>query len=82
LRDEHGFTGGITIVRDYVGNKLRSREVFGTLSHKPGHAGRFRRGGRIIDGKLVRVPSFLHGSAASDAPFLQAYPPRWRRGLW
>ena len=29
LRDEHGFTGGITIVRDYVaGAKLRSREVF------------------------------------------------------
>jgi hypothetical protein len=37
LRDEHGFTGGITIVRDYVaGAKLRSREVFIPLSHKPG----------------------------------------------
>lgn len=39
LRDEHGFTGGITIVRDYVaGAKLRSREVFIPLSHRPGHA--------------------------------------------
>jgi hypothetical protein len=37
LRDEHGFTGGITIVRDYVaGAKLRSREVFIPLSPGPG----------------------------------------------
>ena len=34
LRDEHGFTGGITIVRDYLaGAKLHSREVFIPLSH-------------------------------------------------
>ena len=34
-----GFTGGITIVRDYVATaKLRSCEVFIPLSHKSGHA--------------------------------------------
>jgi hypothetical protein len=39
LRDEHGFTGGITIAREYVaGAKLCSREVFIPLSHRPGHA--------------------------------------------
>ena len=39
LRDEHGFTGGITIVTDYVRErKRRTREVFVPLSHAPGHA--------------------------------------------
>ena len=39
MRDEHGFTGGITIVRDYVAKaRLRNREVFIPLSHRPGHA--------------------------------------------
>jgi hypothetical protein len=37
LRDEHGFTGGITIVTDYVREKKRrTREVFVPLSHPPG----------------------------------------------
>ncbi len=39
LRDEHGFTGGITIVTDYVREKKRrTREVFVPLAHAPGHA--------------------------------------------
>jgi transposase len=39
LREEHGFTGGITIVTDYVREKKRrSREVFVPSSHAPGHA--------------------------------------------
>jgi transposase len=39
LRDEHGFTGGITIVTDYVREKMRrSREVFVPLAHPPGQA--------------------------------------------
>ena len=39
LRDEHGFTGGITIVKDYVaGVQQRSREMFVPLVHPPGHA--------------------------------------------
>jgi transposase len=60
LRDEHGFTGGITIVRDYVaGAKLRSREVFIPLSHKPGHAQvDFGEADGFIDGKLVRFHYF------------------------
>src|SRR3546814_13245370 len=39
LRDEHGFEGGYTIVKDYVRERrLRSREVFATLAHDPCHA--------------------------------------------
>ena len=38
LRDEHGYSGGITIVRDYVrGRRLQHREVFVPLQHDPGH---------------------------------------------
>ena len=76
LRDEHGFTGGITIVRDYVaGTKLRSREVFVPLSHKPGHARvDFSEADGIIDGKLTRFHYFCMDLPNSDAPFVKAYP--------
>jgi transposase len=39
LRDEQGFTGSYTIVREYVAAALlRRREIFVPLSHRPGHA--------------------------------------------
>ena len=39
LRDEHGYTGGLTIVHEYVrGKKRRLQEVFVPLTHRPGHA--------------------------------------------
>src|SRR6476620_7842163 len=39
LRDEHGFTGCITIVKDYVaGWRQRAQEMFVPLIHPPGHA--------------------------------------------
>jgi hypothetical protein len=39
LRDEQGFTRGYTIVRQYVAAaRLRAREMFVPLSHRPGHA--------------------------------------------
>ena len=39
LRDEHGFTGGYTIVKDYVReHHHRRREMFVPLTHPPGHA--------------------------------------------
>ena len=38
LRDEYGFTGGITIVKDYVaGWRQRTQEMFVPLVHPPGH---------------------------------------------
>jgi transposase len=39
LRDEHGFTGGYTIVKDFIReHRRRSREMFVPLHHPPGHA--------------------------------------------
>ena len=38
LRDEHGFTGGYTIVKDYVReHHRRRREMYVPLVHPPGH---------------------------------------------
>src|SRR5258705_10737795 len=37
LKEEHGVTGGYTIVKDYVrGEQLRRREMFIPLTHAPG----------------------------------------------
>jgi transposase len=39
LRDEHGFAGGYTVVKDYVRvSRVRGRETFVPLAHPPGHA--------------------------------------------
>jgi transposase len=39
LKEEHGFTGGYTIVKDYVRSaELHSREMFLPLTHAPGEA--------------------------------------------
>ena len=38
LRDEYGFAGGITIVKDYIfAARQRQREMYVPLSHSPGH---------------------------------------------
>jgi len=39
LRDEHGFAGGYTVVKDHVRiERARGRETFVPLAHPPGHA--------------------------------------------
>ena len=39
LKEEHGFAGAYTIVKDYVRSaELRSREMFVPLTHAPGEA--------------------------------------------
>ncbi len=39
LRDEHGFSGGYTIVKDYVrAHRQTTCEAFVPLHHPPGHA--------------------------------------------
>ena len=39
LRDECGFTGGYTIIKDYMRERdQRRQEVFVPLAHSPGHA--------------------------------------------
>ncbi len=50
LRDEHGYGGGLTIVKDHVHERrLRQREVFVPLRHDPGHAGDARHANGFDD---------------------------------
>jgi transposase len=49
LRDEHDFTGGYTVVKDYVRIcRARGRETFVPLAHPPGH-------GQVDFGEAVAV---------------------------
>ena len=76
LRDEHGFTGGITIVTDHVREKQRrTREVFVPLSHAPGHAQvDFGETLGVIGGVECKLHYFAMSLPHSDAFFMKAYP--------
>ena len=76
LRDEHGFTGGITIVTDYVREKKRrSQEAFVPLSHAPGHAQvDFGEALGVIGGVERKLHYFTRALPHSDAIFIKAYP--------
>ena len=75
LRDEHGFTGGITIVTDYVRERMRrTREVFVPLSHAPGHAQvDFGESLGGIGGVERKLHYFAMSLPHSDAFFMKAY---------
>ena len=76
LRDEQGFTGGYTIVRQYVAAaRLRTREMFVPLTHCPGHAqADFGEADGYIGGKKVRFHYFCMDLPHSDGCFVKAYP--------
>ncbi len=76
LRDEHGFEGGTTIVKDYVRERrLRSREVFVPLAHDPGHAQvDFGEAKVVVAGVECKAHFFAMDLPHSDACFLKAYP--------
>jgi transposase len=76
LRDEHGYRGGITIVRDYVrAHRLQHREVFVPLRHDPGHAQvDFGEALAEIAGVERKIHFFAMDLPHSDACFVQAYP--------
>ena len=76
LRDEHGFTGGITIVKDYVaGWRQRSREMFVPLAHAPGHAQvDFGEAIGVVGGMERKIHFFAFDLPHSDACFVAAYP--------
>jgi transposase len=76
LRDEHGFAGGLTIVKDYVHERrLRQREVFVPLSHEPGHAqADFGEALAEIGGVEQKIHFLVFDLPHSDACFVQAYP--------
>jgi transposase len=76
LRDEHGYTGGYTIVREYVhAVATRQKEVFMPLVHRAGHAQvDFGEADGYIAGKKVRFHYFCLDMPHSDACFVKAYP--------
>jgi len=76
LRDEHGFTGKQTIVKDYVRERRRRlREMFVPLVHPPGHAqADFGEADAIIAGVERRIHFFIMTFPHSDACFVVAYP--------
>jgi transposase len=76
LRDEHGYDGGITIVRGYVHEqRQRQREMFVPLRHDPGHAQvDFGEALAVIAGEERKIHFFAMDLPHSDACVVQAYP--------
>ena len=76
LRDEHGYAGGLTIVKDYVCEcRQRQREVLVQLRHDPGHAqAGFGEALAVIGGVEQKIHFFAMDLPHSDAGFVQAYP--------
>ena len=76
LRDEYGFTGGLTIVKDYVaGWRRRAQEMFLPLVHPPGHAQvDFGEALGIIGGVERKIHFFAFDLPHSDACFVVGYP--------
>jgi transposase len=76
LRDEYGFAGGYTIVKDYVrSQRLSRREVFVPLIHEPGHAQADFGEAVVRIGGVEQKAHFLAMDLPhSDACFVKAYP--------
>ena len=76
LRDEYGFDGGYTTVKDYVREHRRqTREMFVPLSHAPGHAQcDFGEPLVVIGGVEHKAHCFVIDLPHSDGCFVRAYP--------
>src|SRR3954447_7228554 len=76
LRDEHGYTGGLTIVKEAVAAwRTRSAEVFVPLAHPPGEAQvDFGEAEIILDGRPTKAALFVMTLPYSDAIFVCAFP--------
>ena len=75
LRDEHGFTGGYTIVKDYDReHRRRRREMFVPLTHPPGQAqADFGEAWAVIAGVKQKVHFFA---------FDRSHPVRTAFAMW
>ena len=76
LREEHGFTGGYTIIKDYIRERdQRSREMFVPLAHAPGH-GQADFGEALVEigGVEQKAHFFVLDLPHSDACYVRAYP--------
>lgn len=76
LRDEHGYTGGYTMVKDHVRLcRARGRETFVPLAHAPGHAQvDFGEAVAVVGGERMKIHYFCMSLPQSDACFFKAYP--------
>jgi transposase len=76
LRDEHGYPGGLTTVKDAVRAwRLRTAEVFVPLAHPPGEAqADFGQAEVTLDGQATTVAVFVMTLPYSDAIFVSAFP--------
>jgi transposase len=76
LRDEHGYQGGLTIVKEAVAAwRLRSAEVFIPLARPPGEAQvDFGQAEVTLDGQAATVALFVMTLPYSDAIFVVAFP--------
>src|SRR5205807_1043301 len=81
LRDEQGFTGGYTIVREHVAAaRLQAREMFVPLSHRPGHGqADFGEADGYIGGKKVRFHYFCVDLPHSDGCSSRRIRPKRRK---
>jgi transposase len=76
LRDEHSYTGGYTIVKDYVRlRKLSQREMFVPLEHPPGDAqADFGEAMAVIGGVERKAHYLAVDLPQSDDCFVMAFP--------
>jgi len=76
LRDEHGFAGGYTVVKDHVRLcRARGRETFVPLAHPAGHAQvDFGEAVGVIGGVRQKIHFLCMDLPQSDACFVKAYP--------
>jgi transposase len=76
IRDEHGYSGGYTVVKDYVREKrLHLQETFVPLTHPPGHAqADFGEAWAFIGGVEQKIHFLVIDLPHSDTPFVKAYP--------
>lgn len=84
LRDEEGYTGGYTQVKEAVRDiTRRTAEVFMPLVHRPGEA-QVDFGFALVkvDGHLRRVPYFVMALPHSDALFVQVFERITTETLW
>ncbi len=76
LRDEYGFTGGYTTVKDYVREKkLGGQEMFVPLTHPPGDAqADFGEAVVVINGVQRKAHFLVVDLPHSDDAFVKAFP--------
>jgi transposase len=76
LKEEHGFTGGYTVVKDAVREaKLGQKEVFLPLVHPPGEAQvDFGFAAAVVGGVTVQAAVFVMSLPHADAVYGQAFP--------